>query len=157
MFVMTFEFVFIYRHIYRKSVFLVDSKCRNTVILTGLTYTSSRKVFYDGCAKGGIFSHQILNKNSLSLAHCALNRTFTIFQKFEECLCGVYFHKQVCEKKIDIVGNTAKVKFDSQCRSQSSCETRRNGRQDDWIPDNLCYMKSYQEWHEEDDYDRCYM
>ena len=77
-FVMTFEFVFIYRHIYRKWVLLVDSKCRNTVILTGLTYTSSRKVFHDGCAKRGIFSHQILNKNRLSLAHCALNRSFTV-------------------------------------------------------------------------------
>ena len=52
---MIFEFVFIYRHIYRKWVFLVDSKCRNTVILTGLTYTSSWKVFHDGCAKRGIF------------------------------------------------------------------------------------------------------
>ena len=58
---MTFEFVYIYRHIYRKWVFLVDSKCRNTVILTGLTYTSSWKVFHDGCTKRGTFSHQILN------------------------------------------------------------------------------------------------
>ena len=63
---------------YRKWVFLVDSKCRNTVILTGLTYTSSRKVFHDGCAKRGFFPHQIWNKNSLSLAHCALNRSFTV-------------------------------------------------------------------------------
>ena len=62
---MAFEFVFIYLHIYRKWVLLVDSKCRKTVILTGLTYTSSRKVFHDGCAKKGIFSHQILNKNTL--------------------------------------------------------------------------------------------
>ena len=75
---MTFEFVFIYRHLNRKWVFLVDSKCRNTVILIGLTYTSSWKVFHDGCAKRGIFSHQILNKNSLSLAHCALNRSFMV-------------------------------------------------------------------------------
>ena len=75
---MTCEFVFIYRHIYRKWVFLVDSKCRNTVILTGLTYTSSRKVFHDGCAKRGTFPFKILNKNSLSLAHCALNRSFTV-------------------------------------------------------------------------------
>ena len=73
------SFVFIYRHIYRKWVFLVDSICQNTVIFTGLTYTSSRKVFHDGCAKRGIFFHQILNKNSLSLAHCALNRSFTVF------------------------------------------------------------------------------
>ena len=36
------------------------------------------EVFHDGCAKRGIFSHQILNKNSLSLAHCALNRSFTV-------------------------------------------------------------------------------
>ena len=78
---MDFEFVYIYRHIYRKWVFLVDTKCRNTVILTGLTYTSSRKVFHDGCAKRGIFSHQILNKNRLSLAHCALNRSFMVFEK----------------------------------------------------------------------------
>ena len=75
---MNFAFVYIYRHIYRKWVCLVDSKCRNTVILTGLTYTSSRKVFHDGCAKRGIFSQQILNKNSLSLVHCALNRSFTV-------------------------------------------------------------------------------
>ena len=34
----------IYCHIYRKWLLLVDSKCRNTVILTGLTYTLSRKV-----------------------------------------------------------------------------------------------------------------
>ena len=52
---MTFEFVFIYHHIYGKWVLLVDSKCRNTVILTGLTYTSSRKVFHDGCAKREFF------------------------------------------------------------------------------------------------------
>ena len=78
MFAMNFEFVYIYRHIYRKWVFLADTKCRNTVILTGLTYTSSRKVYYDGCAKRGTFSYQILNKNSLSLAHCVLNRSFTV-------------------------------------------------------------------------------
>ena len=42
---MHFEFVYVYRHIYRKRVLSVDSKCRNTVILTGLTYTLSRKVF----------------------------------------------------------------------------------------------------------------
>ena len=42
---MDFEFVHIDRHIYRKWVFLVDFKCQNTVILTGLTYTLSRKVF----------------------------------------------------------------------------------------------------------------
>ena len=76
---MDFEFVFIYRHIYRKLVLSVDSKCRNTVILTGLTYTSSQKVFHNGCAKRGIFSHQKFNKNRLSLAHCALNRSFTVF------------------------------------------------------------------------------
>ena len=46
---------------------------------TGLTYTLSRKVFHDGCAKRVIFSHQILNKNRLCLAHCALNRSFTVF------------------------------------------------------------------------------
>ena len=80
---MTFEFVFIYRHIYRKWVFLVDSKCRNTVILIGLTYTSSRKVFHDGCAKRGIFFHQILNKNSLFLAHCVLNRSFMVYTKYD--------------------------------------------------------------------------
>ena len=45
----------------------------------GLTYTSSRKVLHDGCAKRGIFTHQILNKNTLCLAHCALNRSFTVF------------------------------------------------------------------------------
>ena len=61
---MDFEFVFIYRHIYRKWVLSVDSKCRNTVILTGLTYTS----------------HQKFNKNRLSLAHCALNRSFTVIE-----------------------------------------------------------------------------
>ena len=46
---------------------------------TGLTYTSSRKVFHDGCAKRDIFSQQILNRNRLCLAHCALNRSFTVF------------------------------------------------------------------------------
>ena len=46
---------------------------------TGLTETSSRKVFHDGCAKRDIFSQQILNKNILCLAHCALNRSFTVF------------------------------------------------------------------------------
>ena len=45
---------------------------------TGLTETSSRKVFHDGCAKRDIFSQQILNKNRLCLAHCALNRSFTV-------------------------------------------------------------------------------
>ena len=45
---------------------------------TGLTETSSRKVCHDGCAKRGIFSQQILNKNRLCLAHCALNRSFTV-------------------------------------------------------------------------------
>ena len=45
---------------------------------TGLTETSSRKVFQDGCAKRDIFSQQILNKNTLCLAHCALNRSFTV-------------------------------------------------------------------------------
>ena len=61
-FAMNFEFVYVYRHIYRKWVFLVDAKCRNTIILTGLTYTSSRKVFHNGCAKRGTYSHQILIK-----------------------------------------------------------------------------------------------
>ena len=59
---MTFEFVLIYRHIYRKWVFLADSKFRNTVILTGLTYTSSRKVFHDGSAKGEFFPPNIEQK-----------------------------------------------------------------------------------------------
>ena len=77
---MDFEFVYIYRHIYRKWGFLVDSKCRNTIILTGLTCTSSWKVFHDACTKRGTFSHQILNKNSLSLVHCALNRSFTVIK-----------------------------------------------------------------------------
>ena len=45
---------------------------------TGLTEISSRKVFHDGCAKRDIFSQQILNKNGLCLAHCALNRSFTV-------------------------------------------------------------------------------
>ena len=63
---------------YRKWVFLVDSKCRNTVILTGLIHPGIR-VFHDGCAKRGTLFHQILNKNSLSLAHCALNRSFTVY------------------------------------------------------------------------------
>ena len=58
-FVMDFEFVYIYRHISRKWVFLVDSKCQNTVNLTGLTYTSSRKVLHDGCAKRGTFPPNI--------------------------------------------------------------------------------------------------
>ena len=49
---------------------------------TGLTETSSRKVFHDGCAKRDIFSQQILNKNRLCLAHCALNRSFTVFAVF---------------------------------------------------------------------------
>ena len=31
---MTFQFVYVYRHIYKKWVLLVDCKCRNTVILT---------------------------------------------------------------------------------------------------------------------------
>ena len=47
---------------------------------TGLTEISSRKVFHDGCAKRDIFSQQILNKNRLCLAHCALNRSFTVSQ-----------------------------------------------------------------------------
>ena len=93
---MDFEFVFIYRHIYRKWVLSVDSKCRNTVILTGLTYTSSRKVFHDGCAKRGIFSHQKFNKNRLSLAHCALNRSFTVLAPTElskyEAMMGFSSH-----------------------------------------------------------------
>ena len=36
-------------------------------------------MFHDGCAKRGTFPIKILNKNSLSLAHCALNRSFTVF------------------------------------------------------------------------------
>ena len=89
---MDFEFVYIYRHIYRKWVFLVDSKCRNTVILTGLTYTSSGKVFHDGCAKRGTFPIKILNKNSLSVAHCALNRSFTVGFKFRDSHNGSSNH-----------------------------------------------------------------
>ena len=54
-FAMDFKFVFIYRHIYRKWVLSVDSKCRNTVILTGLTYTSPGKGFMMGALKGEIF------------------------------------------------------------------------------------------------------
>ena len=34
--------------------------------------------FHDGCAKRGTFPIKILNKNSLSLVHCALNRSFTV-------------------------------------------------------------------------------
>ena len=75
---MHFEFVYIYRHIYRKWLFLLDSKCWNTVILSGLTYTSSWKVFHDGRSKKGTFPIKILNKNSLSLAHCTLNRSYTV-------------------------------------------------------------------------------
>ena len=45
---------------------------------TGLTETSSWKVCHGGCAKRDIFSQQILNKNRLCLAHCALNRSFTV-------------------------------------------------------------------------------
>ena len=48
---------------------------------TGLTETSSRKVCHGGCAKRDIFSQQILNKNRLCLAHCALNRSFTVLTK----------------------------------------------------------------------------
>ena len=74
-FITTFEFIFIYRHIYRKWVFLnVEHR-----FSTGLTETSSRKVFHDGCAKRDIFCQQILNKNRLCLAHCALNRSFTVY------------------------------------------------------------------------------
>ena len=43
---MPFEFVYVYRHIYKKWVLSVDSKCRNTVIFTGLTCTLSRKVVF---------------------------------------------------------------------------------------------------------------
>ena len=42
---MKFYFVYIYHHIYRKLVLLVDSKSQNTVIFTGLTYTLSWKCF----------------------------------------------------------------------------------------------------------------
>ena len=66
---MNFEFCFIYRHIYRKWVFLVDTKC-----------------FMMGARKGGTFSHQILNKNSLSLVHCALNRSFTVRENASDFL-----------------------------------------------------------------------
>ena len=31
-----------------------------------------------GALKGELFPTKILNKNSLSLAHCALNRSFTV-------------------------------------------------------------------------------
>ena len=44
------------------------------------TYTSSRKVFHDGCPKRRIFSHQILNKNSVCFAHSALNRSCTVIE-----------------------------------------------------------------------------
>ena len=53
---------------------------------TGLTEISSRKVFHDGCAKRDIFSQQILNKNRLCLAHCALNRSFTVFTSTKEVM-----------------------------------------------------------------------
>ena len=32
-----------------------------------------------GALKGELFPTKILNKNSLSLAHCVLNRTFTVY------------------------------------------------------------------------------
>ena len=32
-----------------------------------------------GALKGELFPTKILNKNSLSLAHCALNRSFTVY------------------------------------------------------------------------------
>ena len=97
---MDFEFVFIYRHIYRKWVLSVDSKCRNTVILTGLTYTSSRKVFHNGCAKREIFSHQKFNKNRLSLAHCALNRSFTV-SKLEPMLHNLSIHSDMLQAVLE--------------------------------------------------------
>ena len=110
---MSFKFVYIYRHIYRKWVFLVDTKCQNTVILTRLTYTSSRNVFHDGCAKIGTFSHQILNKNSLSLAHCALNRSFTVYHLFQEIrlsefyflLCIYLFYKVFQNRRLALPNN----------------------------------------------------
>ena len=42
-------------------------------------------MFHDGCAKRGIFLHQILNKNRLCLAHCALNRSFTVHNYCPTC------------------------------------------------------------------------
>ena len=74
---------------------------------TGLTETSSRKVFHDGCAKRDIFSQQILNKNRLCLAHCALNRSFMVdYFAFEpsdsvvEISCFIYSRKLKLKVKI---------------------------------------------------------
>ena len=43
---MKFDFVYIYRHIYKKWLLLVDPKYQNTIIiLTGLTILYPRKCF----------------------------------------------------------------------------------------------------------------
>ena len=54
------------------------SKCRNTVSLPDWPKFHPGKCFMMGALKGTFFSQQILNKNRLCLAHCALNRSFTV-------------------------------------------------------------------------------
>ena len=62
---------------------------------TGLTETSSRKVCHGGCAKRDIFSLQILNKNRLCLAHCALNRSFTVSIALQDFIVQVFIFSLV--------------------------------------------------------------
>ena len=43
---------------------LVDSKCRNTVILTGMKHNSSQKVFHDILANSGV-KKSIMGRSSV--------------------------------------------------------------------------------------------
>ena len=58
------------------------SKCRNTVFLPDWPKLHPGKCFMMSALKGTFFPQQILNKNRLCLAHCALNRSFTVIAIF---------------------------------------------------------------------------
>ena len=59
-----FGFVYVYRHIYRKWVLLVGSKCRKHRYSYGLTNTSSRKVFHDIFSYSGV-KKSIMGRSSV--------------------------------------------------------------------------------------------
>ena len=55
-------------------LFSVDSKCRNTVILTTLTYTSTRTLFHDIANRGIDYGSIIARKNGQLIDHATRRR-----------------------------------------------------------------------------------
>ena len=78
-------------------MFLVDFKCRNTVILTPLTYTSSWNAFHDLTNNGNDYGSIITRKNGRFIYHT----TWEVIPITKlNSLCSVDFFKQIFEPAV---------------------------------------------------------